>query len=432
MNALVPRDIPLPLPAPEWLLQFILLVSFAAHILFVNLMVGGQLMTLIFQWIGLKDKKWDEVAHTVAKTVTVNKSIAVVLGVGPLLSLNVLYTTYIYSANALTGTAWLLLIPLISAAFILTYLHKYTWEALEDHKGVHISIAAMATLLFLFIPLIFLTNMNLMLFPERWPEVKGFLSALFLPNVFSRYFHFIAASLTATSLFLIGFLGKKKESNDIFQQNPGFLFQVRQKLYGVCFGVTIAQFVIGPLVLFTLPSHGISILMLVFLGIAVFFAAFLLHLLYKEMKKAAPALGKNYSLILVVFTVIVGLMVNVRHFYREQALASHKKIQKEQTEAFIAESAAAIIDKSIAKDIPAGDIGKVAFESTCGGCHAIDKVLVGPSVIEIQKIYAGNRDGIVTWSKNPGKKRQGMSMPSMAHVPETELGAIADWMLNAK
>lgn len=36
---------------------------------------------------------------------------AVVLGVAPLLLINVLYTIHFYIANALTGTAWILLVP---------------------------------------------------------------------------------------------------------------------------------------------------------------------------------------------------------------------------------------------------------------------------------------------------------------------------------
>lgn len=42
----VPKDIPLPLPLPEWLLVIILVLSFLVHILFVNLIVGGSLLTL--------------------------------------------------------------------------------------------------------------------------------------------------------------------------------------------------------------------------------------------------------------------------------------------------------------------------------------------------------------------------------------------------
>lgn len=114
----VPRDIPLPLPAPQAFLEVLLIVAFVAHILFVNLMVGGSLLTFALQLRGLRRPEFDRAAHVVASTVTVNKSIAVVLGVAPLLLINVLYTMHFYTANALTGIAWILLVPLISMAFL--------------------------------------------------------------------------------------------------------------------------------------------------------------------------------------------------------------------------------------------------------------------------------------------------------------------------
>ena len=191
----IPKDIPLPLPLPEWLLVFLLVFSFLLHIIFINLMVGGSIVVLWAQIKGIKDHRYDIFAHEIAKTITVNKSIAVVLGVAPLLSINTLYAVYFYSANALTGFWWILIIPLVTIAFLLTYLHKYTWEQLEQHKWVHISTIALSVAIFLLIPLIFLTNVNLMMFPEQWGNIKGFLSALFLPNVFPRYFEFLGACL---------------------------------------------------------------------------------------------------------------------------------------------------------------------------------------------------------------------------------------------
>ncbi len=126
MNAYIPHDIPLPLPAPEAFLKTLLVIAFIAHILFVNLMVGGSILTLFFEWKGRKNSKYDRIAYEIAKTVTVNKSLAVVLGVAPLLLINVLYTVWFYSSNALTGTAWIMIVPLVTMAFLLTYLHQYT------------------------------------------------------------------------------------------------------------------------------------------------------------------------------------------------------------------------------------------------------------------------------------------------------------------
>lgn len=65
-----------------------LVFSFILHIIFIHLMIGGSILTLWSQWKGLKDPKYDTFTHEIAKTITVNKSLAVVLGVAPLLSIN--------------------------------------------------------------------------------------------------------------------------------------------------------------------------------------------------------------------------------------------------------------------------------------------------------------------------------------------------------
>ena len=114
LETLPPRDILLPLPLPEWLLVALLVFSFLLHILFVNLMLGGALVAFWLEWRGRREPALDALAHEIARTVTVNKSLAVVLGVAPLLSINVLYTVFFYSANALTGRAWISVVPLVA------------------------------------------------------------------------------------------------------------------------------------------------------------------------------------------------------------------------------------------------------------------------------------------------------------------------------
>jgi cytochrome c len=104
----------------------------------------------------------------------VNKSLAVVLGVAPLLSINVLYTLYFYSSNALTGNIWISIVPWVAVSFLLLYLHKYSWDRLADNKPVHLGILGIGVFSFLLIPFIFLTNINLMLFPEKWGEFRDF------------------------------------------------------------------------------------------------------------------------------------------------------------------------------------------------------------------------------------------------------------------
>lgn len=66
----------------------------------------------------------------------------------------------------------------------------------------------------------------------------------------------------------------------------------------------------------------------------------------------------------------------------------------------------------------------------CAACHLLDQSLVGPSLVEIRKLYLGKPDDFVKWAVAPGKKRPGaVDMPSMVHVGEPGLRAIHAHMM---
>lgn len=428
----VPRDLMLPLPLFEEHLKILLVVFFLLHILFVNLMVGGVLQTLLFEILGLKNPKYDGLAKKIADTVTVNKSLAVVLGIGPLLCISLLYTPQFYTANALTGHAWFALIPLITAAFLLTYLHKYSWDKFKGkRKVIHLMIGAAAGLFFLFIPLIFLTNINLMLFPARWDEVRGFFSSLKIGNVFPRYFHFLMASNAVTGLFLAGWLGRA--SSPVI---TGFTHaSLRRMFYEIVLYVTFAQFIFGPLVLFTLPVHGISVPMLAAILSGAVIAGFLLYFISREIIATDETIGRHYWLIVGIFSLIVVLMGTGRHLYRESSLFSHMQLVKRKTQEFRALEVAA--DMRIKAGFGIGEdrnapSGKTYFTQNCAACHSVDAARVGPPLTEIARIYGKNAPGIVAWAKAPGwKRKDARPMPPMGHLGEDKLKSIAEYMLSA-
>lgn len=428
MNTPVPHDIPLPLPAAEFFLKILLVGSFVVHILFVNLMVGGAILTLYYEWQGLKNSTYDKLAKFIAQTVTVNKSLAVVMGVAPLLLINVLYTVWFYSANALTGIAWILVIPLVAIAFLLTYLHKYSWDRLKEKKSLHMMILAFAILIFLFIPLVFLANINLMLFPDKWVEIKGFFSALNLPSVFSRYFHFLAASIAVTGLFMVGMFKTywMEESPELAEQKNN----LQKEFYKISMYVSLAQFIIGPIVLLTLPRVGWSPLLFWTIGIGVVFAIGSILLMWKDLN--SKNVGEYLVPVSALLTVTVLCMASGRHFYRETALASHKEAVRKKTQAYQSLVAEASEESGITKKILSEgsmDNAKALFQ-TCAACHGLENRLVGPPIREIQKLYKGNPDGIVAWSKSPGKKRPDYpQMPAMP-LPDGDLKIIADYILN--
>jgi len=255
----------------------------------------------------------------------------VVLGVAPLLVVNVLYTVHFYTANALTGSAWIMIIPLVTVAFLLGYLHKYSWDVLSESKGLHIAIGAMATAIFWLVPLIFLANINLMLFPERWTEVRGFLSAVTIQNVLPRYLHFLLASLAITGLFGVAWFGRAEF--DLPGRLPGFdRPKILRRCYELAFGATLMQILVGTLVYFTLPWQGVSFFMTAVILLGVTFAVVSLTLLWREVVAPAARIGRRFVPIVLVLSVTVSCMAMGRHLYRDGAIAGHGQRMRQATE----------------------------------------------------------------------------------------------------
>lgn len=439
VNTPVPRDIPLPLPLPEWLLMTLLVVSFILHIIFIYLMVGGSIVTLWAQLRGLKNKEYDVFAHEVAKTITVNKSLAVVLGVAPLLSINVLYTVYFYSANALTGFAWIMIIPLITIAFLLTYLHKYTWDKLANNKKLHIAIIGVAVGIFLIIPLIFLTNVNLMMFPEKWGTVKGFMSALLLPNVLPRYFEFLGASLAVTGIFIVWYNNRK---NYPFEEiYTGFSrYDVKKLGYSIAMLGLSLQILFGLIVLFTLPSKGISFSVILMMGTAGLLLAYALWLSYHSVTGDREHIDMHLNKI--VFSIFTFMVVygGSRQMYRHNSLEKHQqlmayhtqefqRISKEARENPIEEEVELEIDPSL------GELAKgtALFNQYCAACHKPDERLVGPPIQEMVSIYLNDESGLKNWIKSPGKKRPDYpQMPGFSQLSDEDLQELTKYIYSFK
>lgn len=74
----------------------------------------------------------------------------------------------------------------------------------------------------------------------------------------------------------------------------------------------------------------------------------------------------------------------------------------------------------------------MAFQMNCKACHLIDQQLVGPSLVEIAKIYRDKPEEFVKWCYSPEKKRPKLTeMPAMAHVPREDLLVIFDYIQKA-
>jgi len=367
--------------------------------------------------------------------VTVNKSIAVVLGVGPLLSINVLYTLYFYSANALTGTMWIMIIPLVTLAFLLTYLHKYTWKKLADNKPLHISIIALSAAIFLFIPFIFLANVNLMLFPEKWASVKGFLSALMLPNVLPRYIFFIFSTLAVTGLFMAWYFGKKQYDWDANFKTLT-RYEVRRKFYALTLTALFIQLVLaGPILMVTLPAKGMSwnVVLIVLMGAGLVILP--IYWIWKSITGAPEMLDRHFKKTVATLLVTISIMGMGRHAYRAHALAPHQEMTARETKKFEELSKQAYAEANDPEKLAERErnLGPNVFKSSCSTCHDQTAALVGPPVTEMITIYGNKPEELKAWIKAPGKKRpEAPQMPGFPQLTDKEMEALVTYILKEK
>jgi cytochrome c551/c552 len=83
--------------------------------------------------------------------------------------------------------------------------------------------------------------------------------------------------------------------------------------------------------------------------------------------------------------------------------------------------------------LPAQDQdGQALFTIHCAACHLPDRQLVGPSLVEVSKLYTDKLDEFLAWCAEPVQKREGViEMPPMGHVGDDNLKLIHAYVLEA-
>ncbi len=82
---------------------------------------------------------------------------------------------------------------------------------------------------------------------------------------------------------------------------------------------------------------------------------------------------------------------------------------------------------------PAKLTGKQIYTLHCSACHQMDKVQVGPSLVEIAQLYRGKQADFIKWCLNPlpHKRKNGPQMPAMIQLNEADLKLVYDHLMFA-
>ncbi len=189
---------PMPVPGPAWLFHVLWLVTFAVHVVGVNVVLGSSLLGTLASLD--RDRAFGRpVARLFAEVNTWAISLTITFGIAPLLFLQVLHGRLFYSATVILAPAWLGLLLFLMAAYYLTYSAKYRLRA---GKGAALPLA-LSALLFLAVAAIQVAVHLLSVQPGRWEAAlaspwTALADRAFLP----RFLHFVLAGVTLAGVLL--------------------------------------------------------------------------------------------------------------------------------------------------------------------------------------------------------------------------------------
>jgi hypothetical protein len=256
--SMVPTPDPNPLPAPYWVFELLLVVTFALHILAMNFMLGGALLALLARWRQKGNQFGTRIFRDVAKKVPVMMAATISLGIAPLLFVQVLYGQYFYTSSILVAWPWFLVLVFLIAAYYGFYFVSYRGERRPRSAG---RVMLFSTTLVLIIGFIYTNNLTLSQVPANWAKkyfssTSGWDLNLSEPTLLPRYLHFMTAAVAVGGLYLVLLAWSKWKQDSEYARA---IFQLGGKAF---LYATMTQVVIGFWFLFSLPRA----LRMVFLG----------------------------------------------------------------------------------------------------------------------------------------------------------------------
>jgi hypothetical protein len=291
---------PMGIPFYPIVFQILMVLTFALHIFFVNFTIGASALAVYGHFKG--DSNWKRLSKGLAKAAPATISGAMLLGVGPLLFIQVLYDPFWYASNMLSA-AWVIgFILIMMAAYGFLYVF-YLGGTKEAGKGRPV-FGVLSVLLFLLAGVIMHVLNYQFLQPEKWltwyaGQGKIDTSGMSLHTFqLPRFLHFIVPSFALTGILLMLYAWYFRDRTDM---DKAYVSWVGQTGIRLAFLLTLIQAIVGLWWVLSVPED------IHFLGNPLFLVGaalgiLLLFLLYAAQKDPTVfALPSGLAAFLAVF-----------------------------------------------------------------------------------------------------------------------------------
>jgi mono/diheme cytochrome c family protein len=338
-------------PLSRGWLRILLFAGFAAHLSFVLLALGTAFLSVVSRAdAGLhRDNAAGGWPKEILRTFLGFKSLAVVLGVAPLLIIQVGWAVPFFNATGLLAGLWMLVIGLLVVSFL-------SFDALGHVESVHpllrFGLGLAALVLFAAVPAIFSAVLVTAENPASWSKslgTGGFVARPLLFHWIVRYLHVLGASLVFGALahFFVTSRGRAERRDEMR----------RWIVAGI-----LVELAVGPVLLISLPGR-MDTPSIVFLGVGLLLlAGFTWTAAFGRGAGRDAGLKRSAALLLGVLLC----MLLVRQRQQDRAFSP----LLEAAEAGRRERAAALIPyENLEDEERVYDKGEDLYAGSCAFCH---------------------------------------------------------------
>jgi mono/diheme cytochrome c family protein len=346
--------------------EALLFAGFYLHLALVLLALGTAFLAVFYYvatYLGQSSLEpgWNK---RILRSFMAFKSLAVVLGVAPLLLIQVGRTLPFFNATGLFAGLWMLVIILLAVSFVS---FDSLGHRMEVHPVLHLVLGIVALVLLAAVPAIFTAVLVTAENPGSWTEIarRGGLPAGGLTfHWLVRYLHVLGAAVVFGALFHYFFTSGG---------DAGKKARMRRWLLG---GVA-AQIVGGPLLLVSLPL-GTNVTGAVFLGLGLLALAVFASLAFR---RDAGKRGFDLRAASILLLGILLFMLLVRQNQQERAFAPLEAAAAANSRARAA-ALAPFEKEALAKyreDLgTVYDSGPTIYAKSCAFCHGQNGDGLGP------------------------------------------------------